>query len=146
GNGDGTFRGYRGYTSGGNGWAAAFVDANRDGKLDILVSNNGNSLGFLQGTGEGTFSSVKLFEDKDHYFLFFAVGDLNGDGGPDVAGAYGAIAGTGLGTFVPGTIFQRQQGTAWRVVLGDLNGDGRLDLLVANHLDSDISVFLNRSK
>jgi hypothetical protein len=66
-----------------------------------------------------------------------AVGDLNGDGKPDLAVAnynsntVSVLLGNGNGTFAAAVNY----GTGsfpLSVAIGDLNGDGRLDLAVAN--------------
>jgi hypothetical protein len=77
-----------------------------------------------------------------------AVGDLNGDGIPDVVVAnrvddtVSVFLGTGDGTFLPPTtdaIGQR----VWRVTLADVTGNGRLDILTANKGSNTISILLN---
>jgi FG-GAP-like repeat len=85
-----------------------------------------------------------------------AVGDLNGDGHPDlaVANAYSDIfsstvsilLGNGDGTFRPQTEYAVGD-YPFAVAMGDLNGDGRLDLAVANEssnntLANGVSVLL----
>ena len=78
-----------------------------------------------------------------------AIGDLNGDGRPDLAGstltdpcsAVAVLLNQGSGVFgapsyVPATIFNPSS-----VTLGDLNGDGKLDLVVPN--GDGVAVLLN---
>ena len=76
-----------------------------------------------------------------------AVGDLNGDGIPDIVTAnriddtVSVFLGTGDGTFQPprtDAIGQR----VWRVTLADVNNDGKLDILTANKGANTISVLL----
>ena len=76
-----------------------------------------------------------------------AIGDLNGDGRPDLAAAnYAAntvsvLLGNGDGTFGAKTDFAT--GTSPRsVAIGDLNGDGKPDLAVANSGSNTVSVLL----
>jgi hypothetical protein len=77
------------------------------------------------------------------------VGDLNGDGVPDLVTANGSSTGNTISVLLgngDGT-FQTQQtyttGTApYDVVVGDLNGDGKLDLVTANIVSSTLSIFL----
>jgi hypothetical protein len=93
-----------------------------------------------------------------------AVGDLNGDGQPDLvtaniggdpfatptpAGTVSVLLGTGNGTFSAATPYPTGSLLALSVAIGDLNGDGKLDLAVANYGDpvlstgdGTISVFL----
>ena len=75
------------------------------------------------------------------------LGDVNGDGKPDlaVANANGdnvsVLLGNGNGTFAAQQTFAT--GASPRsVTLGDVNGDGRLDLAAANNLSNTISVLL----
>jgi hypothetical protein len=76
-----------------------------------------------------------------------AIGDLNGDGKPDLAVAnwgsntVSVLLGNGDGTFGAATDF----GTGdfpYSVAVGDLNGDGKPDLAVANYYSSTVSVLL----
>ena len=67
-----------------------------------------------------------------------AIGEVNGDGKPDVlvAGARGitVLLGRGDGRFraAPGSPVKVPD-TATEMVLGDFSGDGKLDLALANH-------------
>ena len=76
-----------------------------------------------------------------------AVGDLNGDGIPDIVTAnriddtVSVFLGNGDGTFQPPKTFAIGP-RVWRVTLADVNNDGRLDILTANKGDNTISVLL----
>jgi hypothetical protein len=69
-----------------------------------------------------------------------AIGDLNGDGLPDLAvanhgsitGTVSVLLGTGAGGFGPATNFSVGSGNPNSVAIGDLNGDGALDLVTAS--------------
>jgi hypothetical protein len=87
-NGDGTFRPHLDFATGlgPNGMAA--LDWNKDGKMDLVVSNGGadaaHCVSVLLGNGDGTF--------QPHHDIGGApnansivVGDFNGDGNPDIA-------------------------------------------------------------
>ncbi|MBI2266483.1 MAG: VCBS repeat-containing protein [Armatimonadetes bacterium] len=76
-----------------------------------------------------------------------AVGDLNGDGKPDLVFAnwgsnnVSVLLGNGDGTFQP----RFDYGTGpdpWSLAIGDLNGDGKLDLATANYGPGTVSVLL----
>ncbi len=77
-----------------------------------------------------------------------AIGDLNGDGKPDlVAGKIGTVSvlfGNGDGTFGSKSEFGTGgAGSSEAVAIGDLNGDGKPDLVTANSNTATVSVLLN---
>ena len=89
GKGDGTFQNQVTYAAGTNPNGVKLVDFNQDGKLDIVVGNSRtsstsqDSVSVLLGNGDGTFQSpTRLPADHDTYPP--SVGDLNGDGRPDI--------------------------------------------------------------
>jgi uncharacterized protein (DUF2141 family) len=93
-----------------------------------------------------------------------AIGDLNGDGQPDLvttniggdplatptpAGTISVLLGNGGGTYSAATPYPTGSVLPFSVAIGDLNGDGKLDLAVANYGDplsgnGAISVFLGK--
>ncbi len=74
------------------------------------------------------------------------VGDLDGDGRPDLAipGSDGVsvLLGDGTGGFGAATRFAAGSGPV-SVAVGDLDGDGHPDLAIANFLSNNVSVLLN---
>jgi hypothetical protein len=76
-----------------------------------------------------------------------AIGDLSGDGVPDIAVAnagsntVSVLLGNGNGTFRPKTDLGTGSGPV-AVAIGDLNGDGRSDLAVANFNSNTASALL----
>jgi hypothetical protein len=88
-NGDGTFRPHLDFATGPGPNGLAAVDWNKDGKMDIVVSNGGaahasNSVSILLGNGDGTFQPHHEIIGAPHANSI-AVGDFNGDGNPDIA-------------------------------------------------------------
>jgi hypothetical protein len=142
GNGDGTFR--ASFTSFA---ASATVDLNGDGNLDLVVSDTTTdrttkqAVGVISiqlGKGDGTFQTAVTYPaGSDAGSL--AIGDLNGDGFPDVvvsnlrAGTVAVLLGNGDGTFQAAVHYAAAIGKRSNIVaLGDFNGDGFLDLAVAS--------------
>jgi FG-GAP-like repeat/FG-GAP repeat len=111
GNGDGTFQLATNYdTTGLGNNDLAILDLNRNGKMDLVVSNSsGKSAGVdvFWGNGDGTFQPAQFFSaGSDTGWL--AAGDLNGDGLTDVALANGEVGtvtmlNTGTAGFAPTT-------------------------------------------
>ena len=93
------------------------------------------------------FFGAKADFGTGSYPCAVAIGDLNGDGKPDMATAnHGAntisvLLGNGNGTFGAKSDFPA--GTSPRfVAIGDLNGDGKPDLAVTNLFAATVSVLL----
>jgi len=80
-----------------------------------------------------------------------AIGDVNGDGKPDIvvanscatgdfyctSGTLGVLLGNGDGTFQPVVIYGTGGGHPTSVVVGDLNNDGKPDIVVSNYQTSN---------
>jgi FG-GAP-like repeat/FG-GAP repeat len=76
------------------------------------------------------------YDTGGYLALSIAVGDLNGDGKPDLVvvneyGSIGVLMGNGDGTFLPAVAYA-SGGYALSVVIADVNGDHKPDLIVAN--------------
>jgi uncharacterized protein (TIGR03437 family) len=125
--------------------ALAVGDFNRDGKLDVVVADQGDitnattpGSGFriLFGKGDGTFSApVSIFVGTDKPGpIGLVAADWNRDGLPDLAvtlngGPLVVLPGRGDGTFQAPTMY-------WvtgfnQLAVADLNGDGIPDLIGA---------------
>src|SRR6266478_5557040 len=141
GNGDGTFQAARSvYFASGGGfpWSIAAGDFNRDGKLDLAVSNYGdNSLSVLLGNGDGTFQAP-LTSPVGTNPAQVTVGDFNGDGKLDLAvssvanNTVAVLLGNGDGTFLP-PLIAPVGANPWYFAVGDFNGDRILDLAVSDY-------------
>lgn len=139
------------YTTGTLPFANAVADFNGDGILDIAVVNyNSNNVSVLLGKGDGTFEAQTLYTVGTEPSAI-TVGDFNGDGAPDIAvadeiGSTVSILinnanGTGTFTLAP----PLPAGKAPRgIVAGSLRNNGILDLVVANNLGGDVTVFLGK--
>jgi|HubBroStandDraft_6_1064221.scaffolds.fasta_scaffold00131_22 hypothetical protein len=150
GNGDGTFRLTRTYESGGDGTnAVAVADVNGDGKPDILVANVVGGVrgergvaGVLLGDGKGSFQGAGIYGDGQ-FVLAMAIGDLNGDGKPDLVeanqcryqcteGDVSLYLGRGDGSLKAPVHYATGGIYTWGLAIADVNGDGKPDLIVAS--------------
>jgi hypothetical protein len=146
--GDGSFSARVEYAVGLNPRSVAIADLNGDSRLDLAVANEGsNTVGILSNLGDGTF--LTRVEYGAIPATYVAVGDLDGDGRPDLAGpnydgsdTVGVLRNLGNGTFSAKADYATGAGPS-SVAIGDLNGDGRPDLVVSNANSSNVSVLLN---
>lgn len=158
GHGDGTFSPVSSTSPLGMGPGSIAVgDLNGDGKLDLAISNfgqssilgnfPGNTVSILLGNGDGTFtaaagSPVTVGNTPTAVVL----ADFNGDGRLDLAVANSTdqsvsiLAGNGDGTFT--TVSSVPATNAFALAAGDFNADGRLDLAVSNSGTSFITILL----
>jgi hypothetical protein len=133
GNGDGTFRANLASVT-------AFqvaADLNGDGILDMLGPGAAGAVVVQLGNGDGTFRAPVSYPAGASGALV-AVGDLNGDGKPDVVtlsdvtvGTIAVLLGNGDGTFQPAVKYAVTKGLI-SVALGDFNGDGNMDAAVTS--------------
>jgi hypothetical protein len=136
----GTFGAPASYGAGTRPASIAIGDLNGDGRPDIAVSNpqiGGASV--LLNVGNGTFAAAVNYafrEDANGGVSSLAIGDLNGDGKPDLAGAssdcaIAVLLNAGSGTFgAPLSLFAGPFANS--LAVGDVNGDGKLDIVVTN--------------
>jgi len=119
--------------------AVVIEDINRDGNLDVVAGNAGQTNRLYLGNSDGTFTagtSIGLETDDTHGL---AVGDVNCDGRLDViAGNFEAPTRLYLNDgdgdpFVPASSSIVDVGATCDVALGDVDRDGDLDLVFGNH-------------
>ena len=176
GNGDGTFKPAVTYETGGfqrpDMWSSVtLADMNGDGILDIIVINScgyiddcaQGTVSVLVGNGDGTFRLSSMNWSSGFLPAAVAVGDVNGDGKPDMLVANtcfeqstcdentctcptGSVAVFLADGYVGGPGFHDgevlKSGSPWTraIATGDINRDGNLDVVVAN--DGAVSVLL----
>lgn len=138
--------------------AVALGDVNRDGKIDLAITNSSdNTVSILlnttsPGATTPTFALQVTFAVEVSP-TFVALGDVNGDGSLDlvvtnfVSGTVSVLLNTtAIGATTPTFTTQVAFGTgsgANAVALGDVNGDGKLDMAIANWNSNTASVLLN---
>jgi Bacterial Ig-like domain (group 3)/FG-GAP-like repeat len=148
-------------------FSVVIADVNGDGKPDIIVSsqvNNSTFIGSLEvflGNGDGTFQPPVSYDSGGSNPYSVAVGDVNGDGTPDLVvangcasgtygifcssqGVLGVLLGNGDGTFQAPLTFDSGGSclNGSQAAVADMNGDGKLDLVVTNFNSSTVGVLL----
>jgi hypothetical protein len=129
----------------------AIGDFNVDGKPDIVAvpSSADAPLVILLGNGNGGFnpSSASPVAVTHDSAPTVAIGDLNGDGKPDLAitnattDQVNVLLGNGSGGFAPSAGSPLTVGDApYVVVTADFNADHHLDLAVTDNGSGDVSV------
>lgn len=120
------------------------ADFNKDGHSDLaFVTAEGNTVSFLLGEGNGTFSQPETFNPVFSDPAALAVIDFNGDGYPDMAMANYSSAqltifeGGGNGTFSPLSQHPQTGYSPVAIVSADFDGDGFADLAVLNTCGND---------
>ncbi len=143
-----------------NPYGVAIADLDGDGKSDLIVSNNNvtttngaqvaftifqntSSIGNLSFANAGNVGAGNSYE--------IGVGDLNGDGKPDLV--VPTLVGNNINVYtnssVSGTISMTASATLgafspYAPGIGDIDGDGIPDLVGSNFTSSSVSVFRNR--
>ncbi len=139
----------------------ALGDLDGDGKTDIAVANQqGNVIAVLRNTGTAGSVSSGSFAPKVDFsvgqrVLDVAIGDLDGDGKPDMVSAnadnntISVLRNTSTpgiidaGSFAPKVNFTTG-GYPYSVAIRDFDGDGKPDIAVVNNNSSTLSIFKNQ--
>ena len=161
GRGDGTFRSpvaSHGFLTELNAEMSMVVgDFNRDGILDLVVCDGGDTFQTAFGNGDGSFRAGSPFYSSSGLTTTVLGADLTGDGKLDLVAvstsfaeidgcAQGAtlyvLPGNGDGTFGA----EKDYPTGYlpdKALVGDFNGDGRPDVVTFNVYSNSFSVLLN---
>ena len=150
-----SFAAAKNYTTGEGPDSVAIGDLNGDGKPDLATANSGATANSEEATvsvllnrGDGSFEAHRDYATGVRPDSV-AIGDLNGDGKPDLATAnfgpdtVSVLLGRGDGSF-QSKLDYRTGNDPESIVIGDVNGDGQPDLATADFGADTVSVLMNR--
>jgi hypothetical protein len=146
------------FPTGNSPYSVSIGDFNGDGKPDLATANyNSSDVSILlnttpTGAPTPTFATQVPFPTGNSP-RSVSIGDINGDGKPDLATANSGTSGVSIllnttptgaptPTFAPQVPFPTGNGPA-SVSIGDINGDKKPDLAVANAFSNTASILLH---
>lgn len=143
-------------TDAGGSWGSVTADYDKDGNLDIFISNFNQNNFLYKGNGDGTFTKITTGEivNDGGSSLGCTFGDYDNDGYPDLFVA-NANFGVGQNNFL---YHNNGNGTFTKITTGsivtdggnstggswcDYDNDGDLDLFVANYFNANNFLYRN---
>lgn len=135
--GDGTLSPRVDFRAGAKPDAIAVRDVNGDRRPDLVTENvKPSGVSVLMNRGDGRFAARRDYRTSSCFSSeLLAIGDVNGDGNPDIATAcVSVLVNKGDGSFRPKLDYDYQF-EPLSLAIGDLTGDHRRDLIVLVHND-----------
>ncbi|MDP2303933.1 MAG: FG-GAP-like repeat-containing protein [Ignavibacteria bacterium] len=152
-----SFSAYTSFATGTDTWSVTTSDVNGDGKPDMVTANLNNTVSVLLNT-TANGAATPTFTSKTDFTVgagpySVAIGDVNGDGKPDVvtvnssANTVSVLLNTTANgaetpSFTSKTDFAVGN-TPYSVEINDLNGDNKPDIVTGNQGANTVSVLLN---
>jgi len=135
----------------------AAADLRGNGRLDLIVADLESSapgdhgdVAVLLSNGDGSFRKATTYAAGNEP-ISVAVGDVDGDGIPDIvtadvaSGTVSVLIGKGNGRF-KAPVSYPVDAPPQSVILADFNGDGNLDIAVGTSSGNSVGVLLNDGK
>jgi hypothetical protein len=145
-------------TTGGNPEGVNIADFDRDGKADVVVTNNNPaaSISIFRNTGSGSNISfdpkIELYTNNGWYPFDVRVSDIDGDARPDLVVSSGFSSAisvfrntsiSGSLSFNPKVDLLAYSSVPWGIAVGDIDHDGKPDICSASTDARILSIFRN---